>query len=126
METGYSFKIGYLSGHTADMNQDEAWGLLKACCTDIATSPHHLHTECERDIPVEPEFIDEKYIDYAKIYSAESGNPLTCDEERQMFFISASGGNPSRAIKEHMAMAFIRLVLDRMNKRGIPICVTVS
>ena len=87
MATSYSFEVGYLSGHTTDIDRDDAWKQLKAVCSVIATSPQHLLAECERDIQVEPEFVDESYLDFAKIYSADQGNPISCDETRQAFFI---------------------------------------
>lgn len=125
MATSWNISIGYISGTTYNGDVNTAWETLKQDAKDLADSPYVLLAEYNlyaRHIGDD----ETPTLVYATQYSAKEYNPMTVNDEKQRIFIGASGGNPSRAVKEHMARAFIRVLMRRMHERGIDVNVSVS
>jgi hypothetical protein len=122
MATGFSISVGYISGHTTTISQDNAWEVLKHTAQELATMPNKFVGETLRAssasyLTLKP---------YGGIYTASIGCPIQFDDDRHQIFISASGDNPARALKEQTAMGFIRSLMLLMNKAGIPLNISVT
>jgi hypothetical protein len=71
-----------------------------------------------------PDDLDgEQLIEYCKVYERDwtDGGPLRVDDEEQILHIMASGGSSSRILKEHVARAFCRLVIQDMHRKQIEV-----
>jgi hypothetical protein len=125
--TGWHISIGYLSGYSTSLNRDEAWVELKREAVHIAQTPAMLAQEAYEFGAPKVDDVDGSYrlADYCTIYSVkpENGCPLSIDDDRQEVMITASG---NRTMKEHVARAFVRLLMAAMHRKGIEVNVTVA
>lgn len=126
MSTGWSLSIGYNSDRST-LDQNELWSVLKAVSFSIRHDTAGLFQEALAfDAP--PNCGGEDLEDYCAVYTTarEDGGPLWIDDINQVVSIVASGGEPSRIQKEHVARAFCRLVIYAMHQRGIEVNLHVA
>lgn len=139
MATGYTIEVGYISGDSYQGDTNEAWQELRAAAEQLRNSPAKLATEA-REFGA-PFWCCDKHCadinEFCEVYRRNwtDGGPLMIvDKPDEMFpckdddwqphlHIMASG---DRAMKEHVARAFCRLVMYEMHRKGIEISIRVG
>lgn len=125
MSTGWTISIGYnshASGDGADL-----WAALKASAEKWRHAHEIIDMEAEKFNA--PDKCDGEWrLAYSEVYAKDwaDGGPLHVSEERHCLLIRASGGGCSRDMKEHVARAFCRLIINDMHHQGIEVNLTVS
>lgn len=119
MATGFVIEPGYQSG---SLGTQDGWEILKLCAKDVVAYPEEFKKEVIRFMRHPPSDLDE----YIAIYKADAGNPLAVGSNADCrISISASGGGVSRTIKEHVANAFCRMIMEKMHSHGCHVSISV-
>jgi hypothetical protein len=127
--TGYTITIGYLSGAVTQHDADIAWEYVHDRALDICAHPEWIVDEA-RAFDAPDIMRDEALVDYARAFQNRTDLTITfhpaVDDERPYIHMYASGGMPSRALKEYTRQAFIRLLLRAAHREGIDLSIRVS
>jgi hypothetical protein len=133
MATSYTIEVGYMSGYSYDGSAAEAWNELCEAARAIVNNPVKMATEarafgapfhcCEKQCST--------ITDYCEVYKNDwtKGGPLKVVDEankKPYLHISCSGGEDERQMKEHVARAFVRLLIEKMHHKKIEISVRVG
>lgn len=125
MATSWTISIGYNSGN---FDTAELWAKLKASAEFWRKNPLLIADEAregsDADIPLD----GENLLDYCEVYRRDwmDGGPLHIIDEDKVLHIMASGGDPSRTIKEHVARAFCRIIIKAMHEEQIEVNLIVA
>lgn len=113
---GWHISIGYSGG---EFTEEEAWEALKEEALELAEL-HELiaHEAVDESDPV-PNFdqIDE-LLPYAERYSSGDSTMQIIEDRDPQVILLASGQDP---LKIRVRRSFVRLLMERMHKRGIDI-----
>lgn len=123
--TGYTIRRGYMSGP----DWDRADALMRSLAVSLPQDTARLFAEVSR-FPFTPGVEGEEMWDFCAIYRKpwDQHGPLRLIEDPDdgpTIGITASGGGKSREMKEQVARAFVRLVIEEMHRRGYEVCVSV-
>lgn len=128
MGTGYTIRLGYLSGATFRGDAEEAWRIVQEEAERIWEMPAVIAIEaanCGAPVTLNNQVLHDYVLAFQKRRGATI--KLDCrDEEGPYIHMLASGGSASRVVKEHIRRAFIRLLLAAAHRRGIDLNVTVG
>lgn len=121
--TSFLLEIGYISGATYNEGAEGAWAELLQVVERVKRDKSNLWlwVRCHGICPQQDEVGNtlEAYVDQ---YTKEEFCPLSIREDSVC--VGCSGGGVSRTMKEHVARAFCRLVIDQMHAKGISVCLT--
>lgn len=124
--TGYYISVGYNSSFSAD----EVWDEFKRVGQEIANKPDAICLEASRV----DDFGMAELKEYGEAFVQEQedltirfkdADPNDEDSEPQIVMY-ASGGDPSRSLKESVRRAYIRLVLQEMHSKQMEINIQVG
>lgn len=133
MATSYTIEIGYMSGYSYDGGAVDAWNELLEATRAIINNPAKMTAEARAFGA--PWYCCEKQCshlnDYTDAYARDwqQGGPLRIVDEkdkRPYLHISCSGGEGERQMKEHVARAFVRLLIEKMHRKQIEISIRVG
>lgn len=114
--------LGYNSGYTGEAKWQTVIDLAVMTCEDTKRlmDEAHVYTRSEALS------LREKIGEVAETYKTHDthGSPVFMDD--QTIMILASGGGEYREAKEHVARAFVRLLLARVHEFGFDINVIVT
>jgi hypothetical protein len=119
---GWHITLGYNSGHTGDAD----WQTVCDLAVMTAGDTKSLADEAFIYTRKEPLELREMIEKVAETYQQHDtfGSPLFIDEKQIM--ILASGGGDWRKAKEHVARAFVRLLMQAVHSLGFDISVSVA
>lgn len=126
--TGYTIRVGYLSGYSCDHSREEAWEIIKQEALSICDAPHVIWREAVR-FGAPYGMGGEAIEDYAESFKRREDLTITFHEDGEnapRISMSASGGEPGRGLKEHTRRAFLRLLLSAAHHHGIELSISVG
>jgi hypothetical protein len=106
-----------------------AWEYVYEQALNICAHPEWIADEARAfDAPNGTD--DETLMDYARAFESRTDLTITfhpaVDDAQPYIHMYASGGMPSRALKEYTRQAFIRLLLRAAHREGIDLSIRVS
>jgi hypothetical protein len=124
MGTGYSITLGYQSGYSTCLDQDEAWQALVDCVQALRLQPERIVKEAQRlGAPAACEDHCCTLQQMAEAYSSNDDATLRINQRERYIYQLATG---DRTLKEHVRRAFCRLVIEEMHRQGIEVCLEVA
>ncbi len=115
---GWHITKGYETGYTPRGDSD--WKRIQEFAVAVASIKELI----DEAINFAPDSLHSKIGEVAATYKSDVGNPLHIGADEIM--ILASGGGEYRAAKEHVARAFVRILMRAVHERGFDISVSVS
>lgn len=126
MATGYSIQIGYMSGDAYDgAAGSDLYTTLRSALENIVNSPDKVLSEILRIGDSFGPIPDYDPVEWIQIYLSSAWHPGLDDSDRSLF-ISASGSGESRDLKEKVARAVCRMIMEAMHQRGIEVSIMVG
>ncbi len=128
MATGFSLRIGYISGSTTEMDSAEAYEVMKRYASSVDRDFWFWALkQAPEQVVILRDEVGHDFQAYFEQYSADEGNPLSFHDTDGLVFVSCSGGGVSRQMKEITAMLFCQRIIALMNREhGVPVNLTVS
>lgn len=130
MATSYRIAPGYDSGASTDVCMAERNETFLRLAREVADDPRRLVQEALAFGT--PAWGDpgESIAEYAEAFHTRDDLTLQFDydaeAEKPLVRMCASGGNPARALKEHLRRAYIRLLVAEMHRAGLEVNVYVG
>ena len=134
--TGYYLEVGYIGGSSFGGSHEDAWLKMKEAAKTLCDDPQRIFDEAMR---LDGEILNgtgEDVRGYAERYRNCDDLTITVHEKpfnesekcgfKPYIAQSASGGGPSRMIKESLRRAFCRLIIEAMHREGIEVTMRVS
>ncbi len=116
--TGYTFSIGYISGHSYKGDKDDAWLELVIVTEALKKRPDRIVAEARRlNAPEQCEQGCCTLMSLAGAYQHTDAT-IVIQHEEQTIDQYASG---DRMLKEHVRRAFCRLLIEDMHRLGIEV-----
>lgn len=139
MATGWSIRIGYISGSSTKMDSDDAFKHMMKFAKSLMHNPQAIYDECKAfDCPDTEPDLGYNLMDVCETFSLPylEGGPASIHDEPDEFekkhaddfvpyiHVMASGG--MRHIKEETRRAFVRLILKEMHKIHVDVSISVA
>lgn len=127
MATSISMSIGYISGALYTGDKADAWDELKGSVNALAAQNKDTRWERELSAMYGTNLTLLKTLQpYINIYFENMGNPLLIDNDSQTIWISVSGNTESQRYKMIIGMAFCRIIMFTLNRKGIPVNINIE